>query len=97
MAKVAYIPNETIIGLSKINRIVRFFAQRPQVQERLTHQIMASGTPHGPIPAEKPVHTDQGDLSEPVHESNEWRVAENWRFPPRAYLHRRFHIASCCY
>lgn len=39
-AKVAYIPNEKIIGLSKINRIVRFFGQRPQVQERLTRQIL---------------------------------------------------------
>lgn len=38
--KVAYIPNEKIIGLSKINRIVRFFAKRPQVQERLTQQIL---------------------------------------------------------
>jgi len=37
-AKVAYIPGEKIIGLSKINRIVRFFAQRPQVQERWTQQ-----------------------------------------------------------
>jgi len=41
-AKVAYIPKETIIGLSKINRIVRFFAQRPQVQERLTRQILVA-------------------------------------------------------
>ena len=40
VAKVAYIPNESIIGLSKINRIVRFFGQRPQVQERLTRQIL---------------------------------------------------------
>ena len=39
-AKVAYIPNDTIIGLSKINRIVRFFARRPQVQERLTQQVL---------------------------------------------------------
>jgi len=39
-AKVAYIPKQRIIGLSKINRIVRFFAQRPQVQERLTRQIL---------------------------------------------------------
>ena len=39
-AKVAYIPGSKIIGLSKINRIVRFFAQRPQVQERLTQQIL---------------------------------------------------------
>jgi len=41
-AKVAYIPNKNIIGLSKINRIVRFFAQRPQVQERLTQQILVA-------------------------------------------------------
>ena len=40
VAKVAYIPGDRIIGLSKINRIVRFFAQRPQVQERLTRQIL---------------------------------------------------------
>jgi GTP cyclohydrolase I len=39
-AKVAYIPKEKIIGLSKINRIVHFFAQRPQVQERLTRQVL---------------------------------------------------------
>jgi GTP cyclohydrolase I len=39
-AKVAYIPKDRIIGLSKINRIVRFFGQRPQVQERLTRQIL---------------------------------------------------------
>jgi GTP cyclohydrolase I len=40
LAKVAYIPGEKIIGLSKINRIVQFFAQRPQVQERLCYQIV---------------------------------------------------------
>lgn len=39
-ATVAYIPRKNIIGLSKINRIVRFFAQRPQVQERLTEQVL---------------------------------------------------------
>lgn len=39
-ATVAYIPNDKIIGLSKINRLVRFFAQRPQVQERLTQQVL---------------------------------------------------------
>lgn len=38
-ATVAYIPNNKVIGLSKINRIVDFFARRPQVQERLTKQI----------------------------------------------------------
>ncbi len=41
-AKVAYIPKDKIIGLSKINRIVRFFGQRPQVQERLTRQILVA-------------------------------------------------------
>jgi GTP cyclohydrolase IA len=38
-AHVAYISNGNVIGLSKINRIVQYFAQRPQVQERLTMQI----------------------------------------------------------
>ncbi|MGB5325474.1 MAG: GTP cyclohydrolase I FolE [Pseudomonadales bacterium] len=42
VARVAYIPGDKIIGLSKINRIVRFFAQRPQVQERLTRQILVA-------------------------------------------------------
>jgi GTP cyclohydrolase I len=41
-ATVSYIPKETVIGLSKINRLVGFFAQRPQVQERLTQQIMVA-------------------------------------------------------
>ena len=42
VAKVAYIPKDKIIGLSKINRVVRFFAQRPQVQERLTAQVLVA-------------------------------------------------------
>lgn len=41
-ATVAYIPRDKVIGLSKINRIVRFFAQRPQVQERLTQQVLVA-------------------------------------------------------
>lgn len=41
-ASVAYIPKDTVIGLSKINRLVGFFAQRPQVQERLTQQVMVA-------------------------------------------------------
>lgn len=38
-AHVAYIAGKNVIGLSKLNRIVQYFAQRPQVQERLTVQI----------------------------------------------------------
>lgn len=39
-AHVAYISNGQVIGLSKINRIVQHFAKRPQVQERLSMQIL---------------------------------------------------------
>lgn len=39
-AHVAYISNGRVIGLSKINRIVQHFAKRPQVQERLSMQIL---------------------------------------------------------
>lgn len=38
-AHVAYIPDGKVVGLSKLNRIVRYFARRPQVQERMTIQI----------------------------------------------------------
>jgi GTP cyclohydrolase I len=41
-ATVSYVPKDTVIGLSKINRLVGFFAQRPQVQERLTQQVMVA-------------------------------------------------------
>jgi len=48
-AHVAYISHGRVVGLSKINRIVEFYSKRPQVQERLTMQIvqelqMALGT-----------------------------------------------------
>ena len=39
---VAYYAKDWVIGLSKINRIVSFFAQRPQVQERLTEQLLTA-------------------------------------------------------
>ncbi|MBT6160098.1 GTP cyclohydrolase I FolE [Flavobacteriaceae bacterium] len=39
-AHVAYISNGTVVGLSKMNRIVEYYAKRPQVQERLTLQVV---------------------------------------------------------
>lgn len=39
-AHIAYISNGTVVGLSKMNRIVDYFAKRPQVQERLTIQVV---------------------------------------------------------
>lgn len=39
VAHVAYIANKRVVGLSKLNRLVHYYAKRPQVQERLTRQI----------------------------------------------------------
>jgi GTP cyclohydrolase I len=39
VATVGYIPNQKVLGLSKINRIVEYFSKRPQIQERLTEQV----------------------------------------------------------
>lgn len=36
---IAYIPGKKVLGLSKMNRLVHYFARRPQIQERLTQQI----------------------------------------------------------
>lgn len=41
-ATVSYIPQKKIIGLSKLNRLVGYWSRRPQLQERLTHQITES-------------------------------------------------------
>jgi GTP cyclohydrolase I len=38
-AHLAYIPNDSILGLSKFSRILEFYAKRPQLQERLTEQV----------------------------------------------------------
>ena len=38
-AHIAYVSSGKVIGISKINRIVQYYAKRPQVQERLTNQI----------------------------------------------------------
>ena len=39
LATVGYIPNNKVLGLSKMNRVVEYFSRRPQIQERLTEQI----------------------------------------------------------
>ena len=39
LATVAYVPNNKVLGLSKMNRVVEYFSRRPQIQERLTEQI----------------------------------------------------------
>jgi GTP cyclohydrolase I len=39
LATVGYIPKQKVLGLSKMNRIVEYFAKRPQIQERLTEQV----------------------------------------------------------
>lgn len=40
LAHVAYISNGTVVGLSKINRVVNYYSKRPQIQERLTIQVV---------------------------------------------------------
>lgn len=39
IVNVTYVPNEVIVGLSKIPRVVKYFSKRPQLQERLTFDI----------------------------------------------------------
>jgi GTP cyclohydrolase I len=40
-AHVAYVPKDRVVGLSKLARVVEFYARRPQVQERLTEQVIS--------------------------------------------------------
>lgn len=39
-AHISYIPGKKVLGLSKLNRVVEYYSRRPQVQERLTMQIL---------------------------------------------------------
>lgn len=39
-AHIAYVPTKTLVGLSKLPRILEFYAKRPQLQERLTEQVV---------------------------------------------------------
>jgi GTP cyclohydrolase IA len=52
-AHIGYVPNDRIVGLSKLARIVEFYAKRPQLQERLTEQVVTfleeKLTPQGAI------------------------------------------------
>jgi len=41
-ATIGYVPGDKVLGLSKFNRVVDFFARRPQIQERLTEQVAAA-------------------------------------------------------
>ncbi len=41
LATVGYVPNNKVLGLSKMNRVVEYFSRRPQIQERLTGQTPA--------------------------------------------------------
>jgi len=42
VAHIAYIPKDRVIGLSKLNRVVEHFARRPQVQERMTKDVLTA-------------------------------------------------------
>lgn len=61
VAHVAYVPNDRIVGLSKLARVVEHFARRPQTQERLTKQVAdaidASLEPRGVGVAMEAVHS----------------------------------------
>ena len=49
-AHIAYIPRESILGLSKFARILEFYAKRPQLQERLTEQVVDLSGGEAPAP-----------------------------------------------
>ena len=70
---IAYIPNERIVGLSKLPRLLDFFAKRPQLQERLTEQVAGvleeelkplgrHGRHRGPAPLRRDARSPQARL-----------------------------------
>jgi len=77
---VAYISNGQVIGLSKINRLVQYYAKRPQVQERLTNQV-AEGLKEALLSEDVAVIIDAVHLcvaSRGVKDSNSSTVTANY-------------------
>ena len=77
---VAYISNGQVIGLSKINRLVQYYAKRPQVQERLTNQV-AKGLKEALLSEDVAVIIDAVHLcvaSRGVKDSNSSTVTANY-------------------
>lgn len=61
LAWIAYIPNEFLIGASKMSRLVEHYASRPQLQENLTHQVLKTFVngvnPEGAMVVMRAVHS----------------------------------------
>lgn len=88
-AHVAYFPDKKVIGLSKINRLVQFFARRPQVQERLTVEI-ANGLKSALGIEDVAVHIQAEHLcvsSRGIHDTNSAACTSHFggRFTTREY------------
>lgn len=78
-AFVGYIPNETVIGISKFSRIVRYFSRRMQIQEEMTEQIASYienlMKPKGVIVFIKARH--YCEIARGVREENVWMVTSS--------------------